>query len=458
MLGSLERDLIDYARTLEFGEIPGEARRQVKRRILDTLGGALAAFDAPTSRIARRLAQPVGGGPTARVWGSLVETTPESAAFANGTMLRFLDINDTYRTKDGSHPSDNLGGIFAVAEATGAGGADALLAMVISYEIQSRFVDAVAFNDAGWDQPVPGAMACALAAGRLLGLSFEAMRHALALAVIPNLCTYQTRAGELSMWKGCAAANGARQGIFAARLAEAGMSGPYEAFDGVFGLWKQTMGQPHTLPPLARGARTYAVQQSNIKMYPVRDSCQLPVNTAKALGAQIKASEIERLEITTYRSAYKGAVADPELWAPRTRETADHSMLVAVATCLIDGDVTPATFENARFADADVLDLIGRTKVTVSDAFTAAAPGVRNCRIEAWRKDGTSSVGHLKLTSADIERGPSDEEIERKFLTLTQGLLSPSAQGALIDGVERLERTSDIRDFISLTKIDARTA
>jgi 2-methylcitrate dehydratase len=458
VLSDLERDLIAYAQNLTFNEVPAAAIHQAKRRVLDTLGGALAAFDAPTSRIARRLAQPVAEAPGARVWGSLIITTPESAAYANGTMLRFLDINDTYRTKDGSHPSDNLGGVLATAEMVGANGRDALLALIISYEIQSRFVDAVAFNDAGWDQPIPGAMACALASGRLLGLSPEAMRHALALAVVPNLCTYQTRAGELSMWKGCAAANGARQGVFAARLAAAGMSGPYEAFDGVFGLWNQTMRQRHKLPKLARGKGTYAVQQSNIKMYPVRDSCQLPVNTAKALRAQLDPRHIERIEITTYKSAYKGAVADPELWAPRTRETADHSMLVAIATCLIDGDVTPATFEKARFADADVLDLIGRTSVDVSDEFSSAAPGVRNCRITAKMKDGSSKFAHLKLTIEDIERGPSDKEIETKFLSLTKGILPSAAQKKLMAGIERVDRLGDIGELIDLTRIGTQPA
>lgn len=453
MLSALEERLIYYAADLAWADLSAETIRQAKRRIADTMGGAIGAYGAPTSGIARRLAQPVAGGPSARVWGSLVATTPEMAAFANGTMLRYLDINDTYRTRDGSHPSDNLGGIFAAAEIVGASGRDTLLALVISYEIQSRFVDAVAFNDAGWDQPVPGAMACALAAGRLLGLSREQMRDALAMAVIPNLCTYQTRAGELSMWKGSAAANGARQGVFAARLAAEGMTGPYEAFDGVFGLWNQTMKKPHELPPLAMAGNTFAIQQSNIKMYPVRDSCQLPVNTAKALREKVSAADIAKLKIVTYKSAHKGAIADPELWAPKTRETADHSMLIAIAVGLIDGDVTPATFDNARFLDDDVLGLIRRTEVEISEEFNGQAPAIRNCRIEATAHDGVTHHAHLKLTDEDIERGPSDADIERKFMSLTRAYLPAAAQRRLFDGLGDLDNAADIRSIVDLTAI-----
>ena len=340
MVSELERTMIDYAASLRFDELSPPVLHQAKRRVIDTIAGALAAHASQPARIAGKLAPEVSNGRSARVFGSLARTSPEMAAFANGVMLRFLDINDTHRTVDGSHPSDNLSGVLAVAEALGASGRDFLLALTISYEIQCRFVDSVPFNDNGWDQPVPGVMACALACGRLLGLDAEALRHALALAVIPNLCTYQTRAGELSMWKGCAAANGARQGVFAAYLAAEGMTGPYEAFDGVFGLWNQTLGAPCEVKPFARAGGVFAVTQTNIKKFPVRDSCQLPVDTALELRSRVAAGDIASLRIVTYRSAYKGAVADPELWRPRTRETADHSMPVSIALALIDGDIT----------------------------------------------------------------------------------------------------------------------
>lgn len=452
-LGDIERKLIDYALLLDYGDLSPETVHQAKRRIADTIGGALGAFAAGPSRIARRMAQPVAGGPAARVWGSLVPTTPEAAAFANGTMLRFLDINDTHRVKDGSHPSDNMGGLVAVAEMLELGGRDLILAVALSYELQCRFVDTVPFNDKGWDQPVPGVMAMALAAGRMMGLSRDAMRDALALSIIPNLCTYQTRAGELSMWKGSAAANGARNGIFAARLAAEGMTGPYEAFDGIFGLWKQTLGSAHDIGPLTKRGGKFAVQQTNIKMYPVRDSCQLPVNTARALLENVAADNIAALKIMTYASAHKGAVADPELWAPKTRETADHSMPVSVAIALADGTVTPQSFENTRFLDGDVLDLIGKTEIVVDDAFNAQAPKVRNCRIEATDTTGKVHVSHMTLSDADIERGPDDNELKAKFMALTGPFLPEAARLSLHDAIMALDTLDRASAIVDLTAI-----
>ena len=451
MESALERAMIDYAAGLRFDELSPPVLHHARRRVIDTIAGALAACESAPARIARRLAPEVANGRSARLFGSLARTSPEMAAFANGVMARFLDINDTHRTIDGSHPSDNLSGVLAVAEDLGASGRDFLLALTISYEIQCRFVDSVPFNDNGWDQPVPGVMACALACGRLLGLDREALRHALALAVIPNLCTYQTRAGELSMWKGCAAANGARQGVFAAYLAAEGMTGPYEAFDGVFGLWNQTLGKPFEVMPFARAGDVFGVTQTNIKKFPVRDSCQLPVETALALRAEVAADDIEKLTIVTYRSAHKGAVADPELWRPRTRETADHSMPVSIALALIDGDITGASFDRERFRDDDVLALIGRTEVVVSDEFSSQTPGVRSCRLEAADKAGETHVAHLAWTAEDIARGPGDDEIEDKFHRYAGVLLARPERTRLLERLWHLDSVDDVADVLPLT-------
>ena len=451
MVSTLEQAMIDYASGLRFDELSPSVLHQAKRRVIDTIAGALAAHASEPARIASKLAPDVSAGRSARVFGSLARTSPEMAAFANGVMLRFLDINDTHRTVDGSHPSDNLAGVLAVAEDLGASGRDFLLALTISYEIQCRFVDSVPFNDNGWDQPVPGVMACALACGRLLGLDAVALRHALALAVIPNLCTYQTRAGELSMWKGCAAANGARQGVFAAYLAAQGMTGPDQAFDGVFGLWNQTLGKPCEVEPFARAGDVFAVTRTNIKKFPVRDSCQLPVDTALKLRADIAAHDVASLRIITYRSAHKGAVADPELWRPRTRETADHSMPVSIALALIDGDITGESFDRERFLDDDVLGLIGRTKVVVSDEFSARTPDVRTCRLEATDHAGETHAAHLEWTAEDIAQGLGDDEIEDKFDRYAGVLLAPPRRARLLERLWQLESVEDVSEIVSLT-------
>ena len=204
------RRLVDFALAYRFEDLPASTVHAAKARLLDSIAVGLAAYAAPPVRILRKTAPHVRGHWKATLWGTRDQTTPDIAALVNGSMVRYFDLNDAYRTLDASHPSDNLPGLMAVVEALGLSGRDLILAAFISYEIQCRFTDSVAFNAAGWDQPLVGAQAAALAVGRIMGLSADQLAHALSLAVVPHMPTYQTRSGELSMWKGCAGPNGAR--------------------------------------------------------------------------------------------------------------------------------------------------------------------------------------------------------------------------------------------------------
>jgi 2-methylcitrate dehydratase len=425
-----------------------------KARLADSVAVGLAAYAAPPVRILRRVAPRVKGAWSATAWGTRARTTVDHAALLNGTMVRYLDLNDAYRTLDASHPSDNLPGLLAVAEALGSSGRDFVLALFISYEIQCRFTDSVPFNDAGWDQPVVGAQAAALAAGRLIGLDGEQLAHALSLAVVPHLCTYQTRSGELAMWKGCAGPNGARHGVFAAQLAREGMTGPYAAYEGTFGIWKQTLGRTgaFTLPSGAL-APPLGLNQTNLKRYPVRDSCQLPIDTALELRAKLAGRTPRALRVDTYKSAYAGAVADPELWAPQTRETADHSMPFSIAVALADGMVSGDTFEDRRFLDADVLALIGMMKIDVDADFSRQTPGLRHCRITASFDGGETAVAHRTLAQADIEKGTPEDVLEAKFHALTRRVLPEPARVALLDEIRRLDRLERLDRLLELMVI-----
>jgi 2-methylcitrate dehydratase len=454
-IDALEGRIIDFSLGLRFEDLPPTAVRAAKMRVIDSIGVAMAAYLAPPARIARRLAPMTAGGRSARLWGPLTPTTIDMAAVANGVMVRYLDLNDAWRTKDAHHPSDYLPGIIGVAEAYGCSGRDTIVALAVAYEIMCRFTDVVPFNTAGWDQPVTGAIATAMAAGKLIGLERESMAHALSLAVVPNLCTYLTRAGELSMWKGCAGPNGARNGVFAAHLAAEGMTGPFKPFEGIFGIWNQALGGKAydvSFGP-ADKAGPWGIVQTNIKTYPVRDSCQLPIMTALQLRAKVAAGDITSLKIETYKSAWEGAVKDRELWEPKTRETADHSMLFSVVCALIDGGITPDSFDNNRFLDADVLGLIRHTEVEVLDAFTRAAPAERNCRIHAVTKEGKTVSAHKIVTLAEIEKGMSDAELEDKFRRCVARTFDTRRADAVLAAAGALDRAETMDNLIDLLAV-----
>ena len=449
-----EKQLVDFAHGLAYSDLPAPMIRATKGRLVDSMGCAMAAMLAPPVRALRRVAQPVADGNGARLFGTLTRTAPDMAALVNGTMVRYLDMSDAYLMTSSAHPSDNIPGLMAIAEARGKSGKDLLLATAISYEVQCAFCDVVPSHDRGWDQPLAGAPAAALATGRLLGLDKAQLRHALALSIVPNFSSLQTRTGELSMWKGVAGPNAARQGVFAALLAEAGMTGPEDSYHGLYGFWTQAMGQAHRFPiPRKFCKHRFALMRTNVKIYPVRDAIQVPITAALKLRKKASADEIEALTVVTYASHFAAQVEDPALWTPATRESADHSLPFCVAAALLDGDVTPETFERSRFLDADAKAMVKRTSVVFDDAYEKVAPATRSCRITATLKNGEKVTATHRQTPKDILRGPSDAQFDAKFDTLAARALDRDGRKKLLDALWRVDKMKRIDGLIDLTAI-----
>ncbi len=454
-MDSTTEKLVTLARTLRYEDLTPAAIRAAKARIVSTIAVSLAACDMEPVRIARRLAQPVAGGPAARIFGSLLATTPDMAAFVNSAMVRCLDMSDSYVMAAVSHPADAFPAVLAVAEAEQRSGRDLLLATALIYEVQCRFVEVVPYNHHGWDQTPVVALGAAIGCARLLDLDDAQLRHAISLAVTPNIALNQTRTGTLSMWKGMAGPQGARGGVFAAYLARAGMTGPDDIFEGKFGFWNQLMEGATFNLPLPAGFRNhnFAVQQTMIKSFPTRFNCQVPVFTAQKLRGMLAIDQIETLKIESIRQAFQRWMDLPEIWKPETRETADHSLPCTVAMGFIDGTITPAMMEGNRFKDADVLALMAKCKIELPDEFADVAPEIRCCRLTATLKNGATVVAETRRSLADDMADPGWDQAVDKFNTLTAPLLSENTRQTLLEWVDRMETQSGAGSLVDLTRL-----
>src|SRR5207245_6387260 len=143
----------------------------------------------------------------------------------------------------------------------GGGGRELIVAAVLAYEVQCRLCDAASLRKHGFDHVTYGAISSALAACKLLNLHATQCAHAVGIAGVCNVALRQTRAGELSMWKGCAFANAARNGVFAALLAAEGMTGPAPIFEGELGIMKLLTG-PFELGSLGGDGRPFMITQT----------------------------------------------------------------------------------------------------------------------------------------------------------------------------------------------------
>src|SRR5512140_585242 len=127
---TLAQRLADCATSLDFDHLSPEAVHEVKRRVLDAVGCALGAWHDEPGRIAREVACGLSAERGATVLGTSHRAPADWAAFANGAVVRYLDYNDTYLSKEPAHPSDNIPAALAVAQSAGASGKDLVAAIV----------------------------------------------------------------------------------------------------------------------------------------------------------------------------------------------------------------------------------------------------------------------------------------------------------------------------------------
>ncbi len=408
--------LSSYACGLSFQDLGPEVVHQVKRTLIDSLGCALGGFSSAPARIARDLASNAGG--VSRILGTRQCGPPDTAAFANGVALRYLDCNDSYFSPGGGHPSDMIPAALAIAGPSGSDSRSLILSIVLAYEVFCRLSDQVVVSDLGWDQGVFSVIGAACAAGKLLDLNQEQMGHAISLAVAPNLPLGVTRTGELSMWKGCAAAGASRAGVFAAQLAARGMSGPDRPFEGRRGLWEQAVGKPVELPDLGGGDQSFRIRETTFKSFPSQIHTQGPIGLALELRAQVAPQDIESIDIRAYKAAVSSAATEPEKWAPKTRETADHSIPYLVAAALRDGSVTPHSFTQQRIQDPAIRTLISKMTIQEDAEFTRRYPTEYNCRLEITCRSGEKLTARTSFPKGHKQNPLNDAEVEAKFRSL----------------------------------------
>src|SRR6267142_4252891 len=441
--------LAGYATSLRYADLSAATAQAAKGHLIDSLGCAIGGYGSEPAAIARRVAPAWQGAPSVRLLGEGRTTTPDAAAFANSVMIRFLDANDTYIARGSGHPSDMLGALLAAAEVAGASGQDLLLATVIGYEVFGALADQVALRERGWDQSVFVAPASAAAAGLLLGLSAAQVADAIAIAVTASVATRQTRAGELAMWKGCATAAATKAGLFAAQLAQEGMTGPTAAFEGRHGLWEQVTGR-FELGMLGGGDTSFAIERTNFKSFATEYHAQAPVALALDLRRKVSVTQIEAIEVRIYAMAHSEIGSEPAKWDPQTRETADHSLPYMLAVALVDGRITPASFEPKRYLDPSLRPIMNRIRVAENPELTRRFPGELPSQIDVTTRSGLRFTERAEYPKGHARNPMTDGDVETKFRDLAEGVLGRAQAAEALETLWRLDEVSRMGAVVDL--------
>src|ERR1700694_3810357 len=216
--------------------LTNDTRRLFKRNILDSLGCAIAALPGkPSQALREQFKEYRAPGRCTLIGGG--KTSADQAALFNSSLVRYVDLLDSYMAIGGlCHPSDNFGTILAAAEQAGASGEEFLLALAIAYEIQCRLSAAVPVMAKGFNHATQLAISAAASAGKLLGLSTVEIANAIAIATVDDVSLACVHSEPVSQWKGFSPGMTGMRAVYAASLAKRGFTGPQGLFEGPYGL------------------------------------------------------------------------------------------------------------------------------------------------------------------------------------------------------------------------------
>jgi 2-methylcitrate dehydratase len=448
-----ERPLADrlaaYAERLSYRDIGATTLEAVKVLVVDAFGCAIAAFDERPVGICREIAAATAGG-SSTILGTHRRTTPDLAAFANAAAIRYYDLNDVYVSRQASHPSDAIAACFAIAEAEKADAKDLIAAIVVAYEIECRLGDAFDLSARRFDATVFTLPAVALAAGKLMKLDRERLTQAVNIAVNDHVALAQTRTQTLSDWKGIADANAVRNGVFAAMLARAGLTGPAPIFEGHSGFF-QSVTKPVTIDTGTFGgaAMPFRIESVGLKAFPAQVYTQTAIMAATAVAKEVgDLDRVAAIDIATTNRGYVMAGSEPEKWAPDTRDTADHSLPYIVARAMVDGDITNESYAPEKLRDAKILAFMKKIAVQEDPAFAKPRGNAPPTRITATLDDGRQVVREVDDMPGFPGRPMERADAERKFRGNIARRWPADHIRAALDALWGLEAADDVAGLL----------
>src|SRR6202045_2281231 len=448
MTKTLAHQLANYACSVRFEDLSKETVHEVKRRVIDSLGCALGASNEEPCAIARSVASEFSANRGSTIVGTKHKAPPDWAAFANGCCIRYFDYNDTYLSKEPAHPSDNISAALAIAESLGANGRELITAIALAYEVQCRLCDAASIRARGWDHVTYGAFSTALACARLMKLDPEKTRHAVNIAGVACAAMRQSRAGELSHWKGVAFADAARRGVYSALLARAGMTGPAPIFEGQMGFEKELGVSLGNVGEKFKGAPAMILNTS-IKYWPAEYHSQSAIEAALFLREQVGAGiEVKSMTIESHDASVDIIGSEPEKWKPETRETADHSLPYITAIAFIDGQVTEKQFQPTRFMDPKIWKFLENVKVERNAELSAMYPDAVANIVHVDLADGRRLTKRVDYPLGHAKNPMKDSQVEEKFSVLVEPILGRKRARKIIDIVWKLDEAKNVDELM----------
>ena len=439
--GFVAEQLGRFVAASRWDTVPQPLRHEGKRSLLNFIGCALGVARTPPVERAMRVLLPLSGAERVAVIGRTERLDPLGAAFINAISGNLLDYDDTH-LRTVIHPTAPVApAALALAEQRGLSGADMLHAFILGAEVACRIGNAVSPGHyaRGWHiTSTCGVFGSAAASARLLGLDAGQTCHALGIAASQSAGIVENLS---SAAKNVSVGNAARNGLFAALLAEAGYTAAPSAIEGTLG-WARAMGDEPLVAAAMDGLGTqWEIAKNTYKPYPAGIVMHAVIDACLALRRDHRLTPADIADITVSGDQLLLDRGDRAVSSDRDARVSIHH---CAAVAFLFGQAGLKEFSGETVNDPAVIALRGRTRARLNPDSPRGAATATVRTLDGRVLETT--VLHAKGSTEDPL---SDQEVEAKARDLAREGGFVGSIEAVIAAVREIDTMATIKLLIA---------
>lgn len=381
------------------------------------------------------------------VFGAGRKALPIDAALLNGTAGTWLELDEGNLFAKGHPGIQVVPAAVAVAQELGATGADLLLSVALGYEVSSRIHRAADVKIAVHPHGTYGVIGAALAVGKLKGFDAARMLELINVSATMGMTTSRQTLLDGATVRNIYTGHSGYMGTMAARLVECGFTGEVDSISAIYGrILSETFDPARVVRDLGS---EWLVTQSYFKLHPTGRYVHSVIDAledllAKVPGRRLDPVEIDRLDVDAYMLA-----AMLQEKSVQTSFGARFSVPFALASIIVHGRSSLASFDDSAVANPSVQALAKRVELKEDKSFTARYPAEQPVTIRAVMRDGSTYEGHCVVTKGEPARPHTAADLGRKFFELGEMAWDKPTTQTLFDGLMKLEKIENFQSFMA---------
>ncbi|OZI18842.1 hypothetical protein CAL26_14240 [Bordetella genomosp. 9] len=437
--------LADFICDARLADLDASTLRHGRWVIADTLPVVASGMQLPEMRAFADAHLAQAGAGRAWVLGTGRRAAPLDAGLLNGSAGCWQELDEGNQFAKGHPGIQVVPAALAVAQETGASGAELLLATILGYEVSSRISRAADMRLSIHPHGTYGVIGAAVAVGRLRGLPAARMRELISMSATMGMATSRNTLLEGSTVRNIYSGHSAYMGQIAVQMAQAGFKGEMDGVRSVYG--GGVVSDRYDEARVMEGLGTeWLMEMGYFKLHPtgryVHSAIDALEDALARAGGPIDPSAIERIDVKAYKLAAMLNGKDIT-----TSFGGRFSVPYALATILHHGQSGLASFDDAAVANPAVQALVRRVFVEEDTGYTAEYPGRQRCDVTLHLAGRGAVTGRCEMTKGERERPHTEQELRGKFMALGQPIWGQATTQRLYEACMRIEQIADIGEF-----------